>query len=267
MALSDEQLSYRSLVMGSSTTYDLIKVTGIGDLNVRRSDRDFPRGHGQIPARHYARANPINIDVEVVGTAGSTALEDDVADLLKAFSPDSYEGPDDTNDQFNYKWGGEDEKFFYARPTRRRVMRDRRAMLGLVRVQIQLTQYDPRRYGTTLNTSGSQTTTFSVSNDGDARAYPIITFNPDANGDAKLTNDTTGVAVEFDNAGAAPGLVMDFDRFIRGRSNLLIAYRTTIDKYSDWVQPRPVLYLAEGNNDFTLNTGDNVIVQWYDTWM
>lgn len=267
MPLDNFQINYRGVTMGDSTNYDLIELDGLHDMAVRDRDRDNPRSQGMMPGFHSATFRLIRCALEVRGTAGSTAHENDIQALLSAMGPDNHVVPNETDDQFTFQFPGEDEKFIFARPIRRSRPRRNASEFGLAAVRFELKVYDPRAYSTTEDDSGTQTTTFDVVNNGDAFAYPILEFDPDANGDAKLTNTTNGDVVEFDDAGATSALILDMGRFIRGRGDLLIAYRASANHYGDWLSPRNEFRLNPGTNSLTLNTGDGVIVKSRDTWM
>jgi hypothetical protein len=127
--------------------------------------------------------------------------------------------------------------------------------------------YDPRIYDAPEQDSGSKTGSFTITNDGDAVAHPILEFDPSAGGDAKLTNDDNGDVIEFDNAGATSGLIWDGGRWTRGRADLLIAYRGSTNHYGDLLAPRGPFRLEPGVNNLTLNTGDDVIIKHHHTWM
>ena len=149
----------------------------------------------------------------------------------------------------------------------RRVGRENSTEFGLFPIEIELNQYDPNRYADTETDSGSESGTFNVTNNGDADAWPRLTFDPDANGDITLTNNTTGVVVTFDNAGAGSGLILDMMRWKHGRGDLLIAYRGSTNHYGDWQSPRDPFLLAPGTNSLTLNIGDSVQVEHRDAWL
>jgi len=269
MPLSSYQMSYRGVTIGDSTNYDVIELEGLHDMAVRDRDRDNPRSQGMIPGFHSATSRLIRCTLEVRGTPGATAHETDIQNLLSAMSPDAHELPNETDDQFTFKFPGEDEKYIFARPVRRSRPRRNNTEFGLARVSFELKVYDPRAYSTTEDNSGSQTTAtspFNVTNGGDAYAYPIIEFDPNANGDAKITNNTNLDTIEINGAGAGAGLICDMGRFIRGRGDLLIIYRAT-NLYGNWVSPRNAFRLSPGVNSLTLNVGDSVIIKSRDTWM
>lgn len=269
MALNDYQYSYRGLTMGDGTDYDFIELSGLYSLDVRVADRANVRSHGLMPGLHRANAGTIRGSVEVVGTPGAAALGTAFDALMDVLNPDQYELGDPDDDKFAFKFPEEDERFVLARPTRRRAQRKAgMSEFGLIPVEFEMVKYGPRIYDATLDSSNKTGTgAFTATNGGDAYAYPIITFDPDGSGDAKLTNSTTGDVIELDGAGTTSGLICDMHRFINGYGHMLIIYRSASSYYSSWVTPRDPFRLAPGLNNLNLDTGDSVNVQWYDTRM
>lgn len=268
MALTNYQYSYRGVIFGDSTNYDIIEMNGLHDMIVKDSDRDNPRSHGTIPGRHSATFHLIRCSMEVRGTAGSTGHEDDIQAILSAMSPDAHQDPSETDDQFVFQFPGEDEKFFFCRPVRRSRPRRNASEFGLATVRFELKTYDPRSYSTTEDNSGTQTTTWNVTNGGDAFAYPILDFDPTAGGAVELNNNTNGDQFKITTgAGSGAALIADMGRFIRGRGDLLIVYRGSTNHYGLWDSPRNPFRLSPGVNSLTLTTGDSVVIKSRDTWM
>lgn len=267
MSLDDYQIEYRGVILGGNTYYDLVTVEGLHDLIIKDSDRENPRSQGMIPGMYTATTRSIKCNVDVRGTAGSVSYEKRIQNLLSVMSSDANQFPDEDDDRFKFKFPGEDEKFLFARPVRRGRKRSSNTEWGIAPISFELKTYDPRTYSTTEISSGEQTSTFEVINDGDAYGYPILEFNPDINGDIVLNNETNGDSVIFDNAGATSGLILDMGRFVRGRGDLLIAYRSSTNHYGNWVTPRIEFRLSPGINELELVTGDSVVVKSRDTWM
>jgi hypothetical protein len=266
MALSDYQFSYRGLTMGEGTVYDIIKMEGLHDLIVQSFDRDNPRSHGSVPGLNKAQFRLIRCTLFVRGTAGSTAHETAVQTLLDKMSPDQRELPQETLDQFAWKFPGEEEKYLYVRPTRRSRPRQSDTEGGLATVRFELKTYDPRAYGTETQ-DADKSGTFTVTNNGGATAYPHLNFNP-AGGACRLVNNTTGDEVEMlSGGGSGAGLVFDMRRFVQGRGDLLIVYRGTTNLYNYWETPRMPFRLIPGGNLLSLSTGTAVTVTHDATWM
>ena len=271
MPLSNYQISYRGVVLGDGTNYDLITLEGLHDIKIRDTDRDNPRSHGLVPGRHSADWGLIRCNLEVRGTAGSFAHEDDVIALMDALSPDRFEGPDETQDQLTFQFPGEDEKFLFARPIRRSRIRRSDSEFGLAGVRFELKQYDPRTYSTTEDNSGVQTGgSFVVVNNGGARAYPILEFKVDTLGGMTLNNTTNGDQFSVDGFPAnEAGITADMGRWIRGRGDLLIVFKGSTNHYPKWQIPRDPFTLEPGVNNLTLVVSSNseMTVKSRDTWM
>ncbi len=270
MPLNNYQISYRGVTMGDGTNYDLIDLEGLHDILIRDTDRDNPRTHGLVPGRHSADFKLIRCNLEVRGTAGSTAHEDDLIALMDALSPDQFESPDETQDKLTFQFPGEDEKFLFARPIRRSRRRRNDTEFGLAGVRFELKQYDPRTYSTTEDTSGTQTGAFSVTNNGGARAYPILEFKVDTLGGMTLTNNTNGDVFSVDGFAAnEAGIFADMGRWTRGRGDLLIIFKGSANHYPKWQIPRDPFSLDPGSNslDLTVSANAEMIVKSRDTWM
>jgi hypothetical protein len=271
MPLSNYQYSYRGVTIGDGTNYDMITIEGLHDIKIRDTDRDNPRTHGLIPGRHSADSKLIRVTLEVRGVAGSTAHENDIIALMDALSPDGLEDPSETQDQFVFQFPGEDEKFLFARPIRRSRLRRNDTEFGLATVRFELKQYDPRTYSTTLDTSALQTGgSFTVTNNGGARAYPILEFKVDTLGGMTLNNTTNGDQFSVDGFPTnEAGITADMGRWTRGRGDLLIVYKGSANHYPKWQIPRDPFSLEPGVNDLSLVVSANseMTVKSRDTWM
>ena len=258
MALSNYQISYRGVVMGDGTNYDIITLEGLHDIIVHDTDRDNPRDHGIIPGQHSASFKLVRAFLEVRGTPGSTAHEDDIIALMDAMSPDKHQSPDETDDQLTFQFPGEDEKFIYARPIRRTRQRRSQTEFGLAPVRFELKQYDPRSYSTTEDNSGTQTGNFNVTNNGGAQAYPILEFKVDTLGGMTLDNNTNGTKFQADGFPAnEAAIIADMGRWARGRGDLLIVYKGAVNHYPKWQIPRDAFKLDPGANDLDLTVSAN----------
>lgn len=256
--------------MGGGTNYDVIEMNGIHDMIVKDRDRDNPRTHGMIPGVHAATFRLIRCHLEVRGTAGSAAHEDDIQTLLSALSPDQHINPSEADDQFTFQFPGEDERFMFARPVRRSRPRRNASEFGLATVRFELKVYDPRQYSTTEDDSGVQTAGFSVTNGGDALAYPIIHFGVDTLGGMFITNNTNGSIFSIAGLPASSNdYIADMGRWTRGRGDLLIVYKGSTNHYNKWGIPRDPFFLSPGVNslDLTVSANADVKILSRDTWM
>lgn len=270
MALSNFQFSYRGITMGEGTNYDIIKMEGLHDLIVKDTDRDNPRSQGTIPGIHSATFRLVRCTLFVRGTAGSTTHEEDIQDLMDALSSDQHMQPSEADDQFTFKFPGEDEKFIFCRPVRRSRPRRSESEGGLATVRFELKTYDPRTYSTTEDDSGYKTSAFVVVNNGGALAYPILEFDADSLGGIQIDNSTNGAS--FSVAGmtaSSTGYTADMGRWVRGRGDLLIIYKASTNHYAKWQIPRDPFYLDPGSNSLTVTTSSNgqIKVKSRDTWM
>ena len=271
MALDNYQIEYRGVTMGPDTDYDLIKIEGIHDITVRDTDRDNPRTHGVIPGIHSASYRLIRVQLEVVkGTSSISSYAADVQTLLNALSPDQHMWPSETDDQLTFKFPGEDKSFLYCRPVRRTRPRRVDTEYGFTPIKFELKTYDPRIYSTTLDDSGTQLGAFSVTNNGGALAYPIITCKVDTLGGMFITNNQNDSI--FSLAGFSPnesGIIADMGRWVRGRGDLLIVYKGTTNYYPEWQIPRNPFYLSPGVNSLqlTVSADAEVVIESRDTWM
>lgn len=270
MALSNYQLSYRGVTIGDGTVYDIVELEGLHSLSVSTGDRDNPRTHGVVPGLYTATYNLIRCKLEVRGDPGTSTHEDDIRALLDALSVDAHEEPDESDDKLTFQFPGEDELFVYARPTRRSRGRKNSTEFGLAPIEFELKQYDPRQYSTTLDDSGVQTSSFSVTNGGSARAYPIIQFGVDTLGGLTLNNTTNGSTFVVAGLTASENdFVADMGRWIRSRGDLLIIYKGSTNHYNKWLVPRNPFYLDPGVNNLQLVVSSNADVRIYSraTWM
>ncbi len=270
MTLNNYQVSYRGVVMGDGTNYDFIELNGIHDMIVKDRDRDNPRTHGMIPGVHSATFRLIRASLEVRGVAGSSAHQRDIQALLSAMSPDAHQSPDETDDQFTFKFPGESERFMFARPVRRSRPRRVSSEFGLAPIRFELKVYDPRQYSTFEDNSGSQTADFTVISGGDAQAFPIIEFGVDTLGGMFIRNNTNDSV--FSIAGLpinSNDYVADMGRWNRGRGDLLIIYKGATNHYDKWGIPRDPFYLDPGTNelDLTVSANAEVTIRSRDTWM
>ena len=295
--LQNYQFYYRGVTMGIGTNYDIIRVDGLEDLNVRVGDRDFPRSHGQIPGRHLASYRVVTVDLEVNGIPGSTSHNTDLQRLLSALSPDQGAGDgtveDDERDRLYWKFPGETTKFVRCRPVKRRLPRRADTEYGYFPVNFQLRASDPRKYGAVLNSSGSHPYYTDVVNAGDARAYPTILLTKTGGSGTILKLDNKGdggnssptlFSIFLDNI-AAGGYLCDMDSYIRGTDKQTITLvalsgfhplfplqviNPGINKYGTWRLPRKPFYLLPGSNRLTGYASTDLTQQsfnvyWYDT--
>ena len=294
MALLDYQRSYRGLLLGEGTAYDIIEEDGVESLTVRDGDREFPRASGSIPGKHYAESKIIVLTTEVVGPLNDT--EELFNDFKKAFQLS-----EDEEYPYIFKNPGQDERFIRARPIRRPRVRTLESELGVTQMQVALKASDPRIYSSaTKNVLVSKfdvggggfdlpvdlpidmvapTTTVAVArNDGDSYAYPLVRFFHNSDSVAQvngvtLQNLTNGDVLTIETT-IAPGqqLYADMDAYIRATGGLII-YSDNSSYYSFWKLPRSPFRLSPGDNLLALHidgTATNelvCVVTFRDTYL
>lgn len=259
MPLLDYQWEYtngpRTVLLGAGTIYDIERVKGLFDMDIRDGDRPFTRDHGDLPGEHLLSPKEIEIDFEVRGDVTLQTYWDAVYEAQYVFTTRQFPGD---LDRLKFKVPGLDEGFIRARPIQRLFERHWSTEYGLAPFTARLKAADPRIYRPIAAMNTASGSSFSVTNEGNANAYPKITFT---SGTAILTNNTTGVTLELD--GAPGGTVVDLDRWIRG-VNALIVYNGATSHYDKWIQPRLPFSLGSGSNSLSVSSG-SVTVEWYDT--
>lgn len=250
-----------TVAMGPSAdtpNIDVVRVSGLLDSTVEDSDRDFARFDGDVPGLHRLEPRYVKFELEVRGEVGED-YDDLVNDTI-----DNFKRRFEVDGVLTFMFPGfEVPRWVRCRPVRRRIARDARTEFGLLPIDIEFKAADPRMYSD-LVTSGSESGTFVVVNDGNDPAFPILNFGGVAN--AKLTNNTNGDVIEISGATGSGSLIADMDRYIRA-TNQLIVYRGSTDNYGKWLQPRKPFTLNRGSNSLTLNTGTNVTVDHYPTYV
>ena len=272
--LDDYQFSYRGLTWGINTVYNLIRVDGLDDLNVRVGDRDFPRQQGQISGQHLAGHRLITFDMEVGSGIGSDAATTapEFQDLVSTLSTDqgSRDGTlaDDDWDKLIWKEPGFDELFVRARPVRRRAHRQHDTEWGHRPITFQLRCADPRKYKNEVTEVIRQSGNFTVNYEGDARAYPKVFIEHTTGTVTRLRNLTTGVDLYIDRAETDVDYTINLDYYVRGVNLPIVTDHTSTDSiYGKWRLPREPFYLIPGDNDLNTYVSDTVDISWNDTFL
>lgn len=292
--LTEYQLKYNGLTIGRNTAYGIRSVRGLFDVDIESGSTPIPRGDGSIPGEDYVQAKNIEIELAVEGDKQSASLANRINNVRTAFQ--RQEAPI----ELYFKTPGASEQFVLARPIGRAIQEDTQSEHGLKPITIRLHAADPRLYSSDSNsktfglhvidTGGTdfpmdfsvefavagQTDTI-VTNAGNARAYPVISFGgPEDAGtiDAvKIINETTGQDIEI-SASILTGQVLRADMFayIRADGSQVIGLDGS-SRYSDWELPRQPFYLQPGDNVLKYeiedgnSTESSVTVTWYDTSM
>lgn len=243
---------------------DVDRVQGLFNMDIRDGDRAFTRGHGDLAGEHLLTPKEIVFDMTVRGDPAQQTYWDLVYDVVEVFTTTQY--PSDAQ-LLKFKVPGVAERFIRARPIRRDFSRSWQSETGLAPVVGVLKAADPRIYAPigSMNTSGTQSGTFNVTNDGNANAYPKLTFTS-TGATITLTNNTFAVGVLTLTSPPTGTLVVDIDRLVRGVNDLIV-YVGTTNHYDKWTQPRLPFALGGGINSLTLTGATNVTVEWYHTWI
>lgn len=289
--ISDYQLKFKTLVIGSGTNFGIRAIRGLYDVDIESGATPIPRGDGDIPGTDYVRSKSIEIELVVEGEKQSQALADDIGLVRTAFQRDT------DPSKLWFKKPGEDEQFVLARPVGRAIQEDTQSEHGLKPITLRLHAADPRLYSSdpkvnnlTIHESASsgtdfdfnfpqnftlnQATSFIVENEGNAKAYPVIRFfGPTDAGTidgVTIFNETTGESLEV-QASITSGQILKADMlaYIRASGDQVIGIDGS-SRYGDWQVPREPLYLQPGDNllryEVDGTTDESVAsVTWYDT--
>lgn len=252
------------LTMGQGTNYDFMEINGLTDYVSRRDDRPMARHHGGVPGVLLADSRDIEADIIVrKGAQSDSAWRDSIDNFESAFSITEGEG----QRELHWQFPGEEERFVRCRVTKRQTVRSFQSETGLYAVRVQLVAADPRVYIAAQSVTNNQSGTFSISNNGKTRAYPILNFSRSAATRVRVTNNTTGVVLDVNGLpSASTDVTADMDKYIRGEFGLVIFVSAT-NHYAQWVLPRVPFYLMPGSNSLTLNNGTNVDVSFWHPFL
>lgn len=253
------------LTFGASTNVDVLKISGLTDLVVRRDDRAIARHPGGIPGTVLAADKYVEMELIVRRGVQSEATWRALVDSVEfAFSVEEGQA----QKELHWQWPNEAERFMRVIPTKRDSERSFMTETGHFAIRAQLLAPDPRWYVAAPNVLNNQTGTFSVSNNGKVRAYPILNIARTSLTRVRVTNNTTGVVFDVDNlVSSSTDVTGDMDKLIRGEAGLIVHFGASNNAYGKWVLPRTPFYLAVGSNSLTLNNGTNIDVTHYTTFM
>ncbi len=283
MTLQKYQLQIGSLTMGPSTNYIVHNVQGFGVPNVRVGDTDRPLDHGLFYGRDFISGRTITIDLTVIGTSDSDAMNNLDA-LLAAWTPVSSDAT--TTKPLIVNLAGLADRQLNGRP--RRASADVSRMVGnRIPVSLEYVAADPRVYSNALKSATlvlAQSTTGRaynraynygygagssasqlLTNAGDFATRPVVTINgPVTN--PFLENTTAGQTL-FLSITLASGdvLVVDFD----ARTVILGG---TASRYSAVQSGSTFWELAPGSSSIRFGASvydpaASAAVQWRDAWL
>lgn len=282
MTLSDHQQSYRGLTLGAGTSYHLYQVDGLEDLDVRDGDVDAPRDDGGILGSHFAAQKTFVLTYRLAAAA------DEMESLLAAFYQ-AFTRRVTEQDEFTFKYPGQEERLVRARPIRRMRPRNRvGTVAGAVELTVAMKATDPRIYSTEehselipifvlseegfelpvvnlpINMAAATGLTGTLSNDGGSEAFPVLQFQFPAGGAGDvdgllLTNTTNGSTFEMgvDPSGGAFALVAgqtlfaDMDSIVRKVPDVVPIRIASASRYTHWQFPRVPFFLSPGTNVVT----------------
>lgn len=271
---------WSGLLIGFETDYEIVSVDGLGGIDVRTSDGDFPRGDGAYRGADYQSARQVLFTVNFVGNPAE--LETKMAALAAALTPQR-----DTDWDLLFRNPGQPLQLLRCRPVQ--LFREQNHIQSLSITQsFALRAADPRIYSARervvsipVSPAGTNiVTVVSAVNAGNARAYPVIRFSNRGDVDVtniQLVNATANIAFEI-TAVIPPGgqLVGDMPARVTAAPRSVVQLDGQ-SRYGSWQPPREPFYLApdpdtrDGVNALYLRTtpaGADVkaTIEYRDTW-
>ncbi len=274
-------------LFGINTEIDVPSVEGLEALAVRSGTRDFPRDDGAIPGLHIANRKTVIFSLEAIGDSEHQSLLDKMGINRIA------EG------ELHWKYPDQTQKFVRARVFSRTNRIDA-FTVGRIPLLVAFEVADPRVYDTVLedetiniHSPAPEGIDFEIdfgvdfalfggggfdvvaTNDGNARAYPLVRFFGPVSGTCtavKLLNRTTGTDLELSTTIlTGQTLTADMDARQRGTGTRIIDLAGA-SRYGDWVLPRDTFFLQPGDNVLRLEiTGTSTdvfaVVNWRDTYL
>lgn len=233
-------LNNRQLLIGFGTDYRVLAAEGLEGWQMRSSDTDQPLGDGAIRGVDLQAPREVVFNLGMIPSGGTTTdVQAALQTLQQALVPRR-------NDDWELLWRhpGSGVWMLRCRPidlirgldAKRVLFQDQRFALRAV---------DPRHYSPTVTTvavpvtSGVIPTTVTVTNEGNAPAYPIIRVTPHATiSRLELFNDTTGVVFDVTTTvGSGSKLVADMDARVRSLGTSPVTL-DAVSKYGAWQFPR-----------------------------
>lgn len=255
------QLTYGGVALGSGTAYEVMNISGLGDLpDLRTSDAARPGTHGLYTGTDLLAGRTIVLEL-AIATSGEADLAAKVA-ALRAIT-----APQDTPLPLRYAIPGEPDKIVWVKPRRRSLPYDWEYVVGTPRATIQFEAPDPRLYAAaetsvTAVLDATLTKTVTATNTGEFETLPVVKMQgPLTN--PKLTHVESGRFVELAlEIGTGRIITLDFANgtILDGTTS----YYTAKTLASRWYE------LAPGDNTltFTATAGTgNVAVTFRSAWV
>lgn len=290
VTLADGQYAYRGTVFGKNTDYPLsiAQIEGLEGFDTVVGDQPLPRGHGNVPGKHFAAARQL-LAPFVIARDTRTDVETAVralADLFLVSEEDLFD--------LEFKKQGQPQRLVRCRPTR---FGRGDTRLGLrADPKVLLAAPDPRIYSAEEHSVSVPVYAPSggavdypidypiewasgiaqqavATNAGNADAYPLVRFYGPDTGTLTavlLENLTTGEQLEI-SATVTSGQILAFDgtAYVTGNGDLVVGIDDA-SRYGDWEQPRVPFRLQPGDNDLRFTptgsaTSVPCVVTWRDT--
>lgn len=249
MAVSlDGQWEVDGLLLGRGTPYPIEGVQGLGSPEVKVNDHDRATADGGYAGTDRLGPREVLLLIGIDGDPDSTDYGERVDALGEVFSPRA------ADVVASYQRFGRRRRL-YARPRGLVLPWDDDFHLGAAKAVGRLfAQSDPVVY----DDDESQTTsggTFTVTNDGNYKAWPLLTVNGPG-GTVVLTNNTLGRSVTLVGLGGTAAVDPRRATVTVGGSD---AYGT--------VQARPQWWWLEaGANSITVTGATSLTVTWRHGW-
>lgn len=295
MTLLDEQYSFRGLTFGASTDYHVNNAEGFEGFEVRTSDSDQPRNDGALRGLDYVAPKTVSFELAVVAEdEDGTIYESLWEDIRAAFLPSR-----ETDYDLTFKRPGQVERIIRCRPIQLLRSEQFKRFNRVGFPPVVLRAVDPRIYSSELYTEnaavfastgggidyplvefpidfvGSVQNELSVTNEGNADAYPYIQIYGPTVGTVTavtLTNTTTSQTMVITTTiTTGQILVADMSAAVTGVDSLVISLGGS-SRYGSWSLPRTPFALVPGGNTLRFQvTGTSTdaicVVQWRDTWL
>lgn len=281
--LSEWQASYRGLLIGDGTIYDLVSIKGLNDLTgMRHTDQVLQQRQGGMAGTDWLGPATITLEIDVYG-GSPDALGPALQDFAAAFTLG-------TDDPFLFDIptvAGTGTRLLFTRCWERTAAIDLSYLRGISKVFVQLQAADPRIYSALVSSDG-----VGLPTGGGGVTFPLtfpIVFGSPTGGELRVVNDgsfpvepflritgpatnprvgslMTDRAMAF-NLTLAPGEWLDID--VPNRSVLL---NGTADRYSALTRDSRWFELLSGPNDLTFRADDydagaRLSVTWRSAWV
>lgn len=269
--MANYQMEYGGLVFGQGTDIGIEVIEGFEDFDVNSADSSIPRGWGDVPGLHTVTSREVTLQL----SATSDAVFKQIMDAFQ---------PSDMPSELYLTEPETGQRFVYARPVGRAFTRNpvhKFKKMAAIRFKLA----DPRIYGDehthlvplydsgggggldydidyAAEFSGGATGDTTVTNNGNADAYPVILIYAPSSGttvSATLTNLTNNEEAAFTfSTDLNPGDIFtaDMRRIVAvdpGDTPYIRLGGT--NRYGDWDLPRTPFRIPPGSHDLRFEIG------------